>query len=155
VVTNTLLSHGLHVLQPKSQTCIPTPLSFPTIPSDPEVLMRRSRDRCPCSHAIGRFLGALKDVPVRRFARRSSRLVLGRSKLDPTRVDDVVFAQSYANSETPCVGRWAGLVANLPIEVPGCNSTGAAEVASGGDHCSHDGADWALPMRCWPAALRA
>jgi acetyl-CoA C-acetyltransferase len=31
----------------------------------------------------------------------------------------VVFAQSYANSEVPCVGRWVALHAGLPIEVPG------------------------------------
>jgi acetyl-CoA C-acetyltransferase len=31
----------------------------------------------------------------------------------------VVFAQSYASSETPCVGRWVGLSAGLPVEVPG------------------------------------
>jgi acetyl-CoA C-acetyltransferase len=31
----------------------------------------------------------------------------------------VVFAQSYANSETPCVGRWIALEAGFPIEVPG------------------------------------
>ena len=30
-----------------------------------------------------------------------------------------MFAQSYANSETPCIGRWAALEAGLPIEVPG------------------------------------
>jgi acetyl-CoA C-acetyltransferase len=31
----------------------------------------------------------------------------------------VVFAQSYANSETPCVGRWIALQAGLPVGVPG------------------------------------
>lgn len=31
----------------------------------------------------------------------------------------MVFAQSYANGETPCVGRWVALQAGLPIEVPG------------------------------------
>lgn len=29
------------------------------------------------------------------------------------------MAQSYANGEVPCVGRWAGLAAGLPVEVPG------------------------------------
>jgi acetyl-CoA C-acetyltransferase len=45
--------------------------------------------------------------------------VLSKSGLDPARIDDIVFAQSYANSETPCVGRWIGLQAGLPVEVPG------------------------------------
>ena len=38
---------------------------------------------------------------------------------DQARIDDVVFAQSYASSETPCVGRWAALQAGLPVQVPG------------------------------------
>ena len=45
--------------------------------------------------------------------------LLSRTGLDPLRIDDVVFAHSYANSETPCVGRWIALQAGLPIEVPG------------------------------------
>jgi acetyl-CoA C-acetyltransferase len=45
--------------------------------------------------------------------------VLERTGVDPGVIEDVVFAQSYANSETPCVGRWAALEAGLPIEVPG------------------------------------
>jgi len=45
--------------------------------------------------------------------------VLQRTGIDPARIEDVVFAQSYANGETPCVGRWAALKAGLPIEVPG------------------------------------
>ena len=30
-----------------------------------------------------------------------------------------MLAQSYANSEAPCIGRWAALQADLPIAVPG------------------------------------
>ena len=44
---------------------------------------------------------------------------MGRTAIDPSRIDDVVFAQSYANSEVPCIGRWVALHAGLPIEVPG------------------------------------
>ena len=29
------------------------------------------------------------------------------------------MAQSYANSEAPCIGRWAALAADLPLSVPG------------------------------------
>jgi acetyl-CoA C-acetyltransferase len=47
------------------------------------------------------------------------RAVVERSGVDPGRVDDVVFAQSYANSEVPCVGRWVALHAGLPEHVPG------------------------------------
>ena len=42
-----------------------------------------------------------------------------RGGIDPEVIDDVVFAQSYADSETPCVGRWIALEAGLPVSVPG------------------------------------
>jgi acetyl-CoA C-acetyltransferase len=45
--------------------------------------------------------------------------VVTRSGVDPERIDDVVMAQSYANSETPCVGRWVALHAGLPLGVAG------------------------------------
>jgi len=45
--------------------------------------------------------------------------ILQRTQLDPGRIEDVVFAQSYSSGETPCVGRWIALEAQLPIEVPG------------------------------------
>lgn len=48
-----------------------------------------------------------------------ARAVIDRTGIDPALVEDVVMAQSYASSETPCVGRWAALQAGLPIEVPG------------------------------------
>ena len=35
------------------------------------------------------------------------------------RIDDVAMGQSYANSEAPCIGRWAALEAGLPISVAG------------------------------------
>ena len=37
----------------------------------------------------------------------------------PERIDDVCFAQGYANGETPCIARWTALAAGLPIGVPG------------------------------------
>ncbi|MBB5157322.1 acetyl-CoA C-acetyltransferase [Saccharopolyspora phatthalungensis] len=61
----------------------------------------------------------MRDVPVEDLAATVVRALLSASGVDPGRVDDVVFAQSYANSEVPCVGRWAALHAGLPIGVPG------------------------------------
>jgi acetyl-CoA C-acetyltransferase len=81
--------------------------------------MRRAAIVAPVRTPVGKFLGVLKEVPVETLCSVVIRETLQRSKLDPSRVDDVVFAQSYANSETPCVGRWAALAADLPIEVPG------------------------------------
>jgi acetyl-CoA C-acetyltransferase len=64
-------------------------------------------------------LGALSAVPVEALASTVIKAVLERSHIDPSLIEEVVFAQSYASSETPCIGRWAALQAGLPIEVPG------------------------------------
>jgi acetyl-CoA C-acetyltransferase len=58
-------------------------------------------------------------VPVEELAAVVVRALLERTGLDPQCIDDVVFAQSYASGETPCVGRWAALQAGLPVAVPG------------------------------------
>jgi acetyl-CoA C-acetyltransferase len=68
---------------------------------------------------VGQFGGALRSLPVESLTRPVIQAVLSRSGVDPARIDDVVFAQSYASSEAPCIGRWAALDAGLPIEVPG------------------------------------
>lgn len=81
--------------------------------------MRRAAIVKPLRTPVGTFGGALRPVPVEELAATVVRTVVGRSGIDPLRIDDVVFAQSYANSETPCVGRWAALQAGLPVEVPG------------------------------------
>lgn len=81
--------------------------------------MRRAAIVAPVRTPVGKFLGALKDVPAERLAAHAIAETVKRSGLDPARIEDVVFAQSYANSEAPCIGRWAALAANLPIEVPG------------------------------------
>lgn len=81
--------------------------------------MRRAAIVTPLRTPVGRFGGALKDVPVERLGAAVVNAILDRTGLDPALVDDVVFAQSYANSETPCVGRWIALEAGLPVTVPG------------------------------------
>ena len=68
---------------------------------------------------VGTFGGALRPVAVEDLAATVVKEVVSRSGVDPGRIEDVVFAQSYANSEVPCVGRWVALHAGLPIEVPG------------------------------------
>ena len=81
--------------------------------------MRRAAIVSPLRTPVGRFGGVMKDVPVERLGAIIVNALLGRTKLDPALVEDVVFAQSYANSETPCVGRWIALEAGLPIGTPG------------------------------------
>ncbi len=80
---------------------------------------RRVAIVAPLRTPVGRFLGALQSLPAETLAATVIREVVVRSGIDPQRIEDVVFAQSYANSEAPCIGRWAALAADLPIEVPG------------------------------------
>lgn len=81
--------------------------------------MRRAAIVSPLRTPVGTFGGSLRPVSVEELAATTVRAVVEKSGIDPARIDDVVFAQSYANSETPCVGRWAALQAGLPVEVPG------------------------------------
>ncbi len=82
-------------------------------------MIRRAAIVAPSRTGVGKFLGALQAVPVETLAAEVVKAVVARSGVDPARIDDVVFAQSYMNGETPCTGRWAALAAGLPIEVPG------------------------------------
>ncbi|MEE4382729.1 MAG: acetyl-CoA C-acetyltransferase [Pseudomonadales bacterium] len=81
--------------------------------------MRRAAIVQPLRTPVGRFLGGLAAVPAERLAAHVIREVVDRSGVDPARIEDVVMAQSYANSEAPCIGRWAALAADLPLAVPG------------------------------------
>jgi acetyl-CoA C-acetyltransferase len=81
--------------------------------------MRRAAIVTPLRTPVGTFGGSLRPVSVEELAATTVRAVVAKSGIDPARIDDVVFAQSYASSETPCVGRWAALQAGLPVEVPG------------------------------------
>jgi acetyl-CoA C-acetyltransferase len=81
--------------------------------------MRRAAIVAPVRTPVGTFGGSLRNVPVESLTNVVIQAVLQRTQIDPSRIDDVVFAQSYANSETPCIGRWAALNAGLPVSVPG------------------------------------
>lgn len=81
--------------------------------------MRRAAIVSPLRTPVGAFGGALKPVPVEVLAATVARAVVERTKIDPAWLDDVIFAQSYMNGETPCTGRWVALQAGFPIEVPG------------------------------------
>lgn len=81
--------------------------------------MRRVAIVNPLRTAVGTFGGSLRPVPAEDLAATVLKALVERSGVDPSRIDDVAFAQSYANSEAPCIGRWAALHAGLPVEVPG------------------------------------
>jgi acetyl-CoA C-acetyltransferase len=92
--------------------------------------MRRAAIVTPLRTPVGTFGGSLRPVPVEELAATTVRAVVERSGIDPARIDDVVFAQSYASSETLA---WA---AGPPCR-PACRW-----------RCRHAAGP---PLRRWPA----
>ncbi|AEB83908.1 acetyl-CoA C-acetyltransferase [Alicycliphilus denitrificans] len=81
--------------------------------------MKRAAIVSPLRTPVGAFGGALKGIPVEELGATVARAIVEATGLDAARIDDVVFAQSYASGETPCTGRWVALQAGFPIEVAG------------------------------------
>lgn len=81
--------------------------------------MRRAAIVAPLRTPVGAFGGGLRPVPVEKLGAAVAKAVIDKAGLDPALIEDMIFAQSYANSETPCIGRWIALEAGFPIEVPG------------------------------------
>ena len=81
--------------------------------------MRRAAIVAPLRTPVGAFGGGLRPVPVERLGAAVAKAVVAQAGIDPALIEDMVFAQSYANSEVPCVGRWIALEAGFPISVPG------------------------------------
>ena len=81
--------------------------------------MRRAAIVAPVRTPVGTFGGSLRPLRAEDLAAKVVEEMVRRSGVDPDRIEDVVFAQSYANSEAPCIGRWVALHANLPVQVPG------------------------------------
>jgi acetyl-CoA C-acetyltransferase len=69
--------------------------------------------------AIGRYGGALRDIPVYKFASLVLNEVAKRADIEPGWVDDVIMGQSYQNGECANGARMAVLEAGWPPEVPG------------------------------------
>lgn len=81
--------------------------------------MRRAAIVSPLRTPVGKFQGALASMPAGEIGAVILRALVERTGIDAERIDDVVFAQGYANGEAPCVARWAALAADLPLNVPG------------------------------------
>ncbi|MDX6215144.1 MAG: acetyl-CoA C-acetyltransferase [Frankiales bacterium] len=73
----------------------------------------------PLRTPVGRYGGALKDVPAHALAATIVKAVVERAGLGPEDVDDVVLGQCYPNGEAPAIGRVAALDAGLPVSVTG------------------------------------
>lgn len=82
-------------------------------------MTRRAAIVAPLRTPIGKFGGAFRNLPIEDLGAAAVKAVVERTGIDPALIEDLVFAQSYANSETPCIGRWLALSAGLPVSVPG------------------------------------
>jgi acetyl-CoA C-acetyltransferase len=81
--------------------------------------MRRAAIVSPLRTGVGRFQGGLSSIAAGDLGAVVLKALVERTGIDAERIDDVVFAQGYANGEAPCIARWSALAAGLPIEVPG------------------------------------
>ncbi len=81
--------------------------------------LRRAAIVSPVRTGVGKFQGALSPFQAGDLGAVVLKALVERTKLDPGRVDDVIFAQGYPSGEAPCVARWSLLAADFPIEVPG------------------------------------
>lgn len=81
--------------------------------------LRRAAIVAPIRTAVGKFGGALAPLGAGQLGAIVLEALIARTGIDPSRVDDVVFAQGYGSGEAPSIGRWSWLAADLPIEVPG------------------------------------
>lgn len=81
--------------------------------------LRRAAIVSPIRTAVGRFGGGLSSLTAGELGAAVLNALVERSRIDPGRVDDVVFGQGYASGEAPSIGRWSWLAAGLPQSVPG------------------------------------
>ena len=81
--------------------------------------LRRAAIVAPIRTAVGKFGGSLSGMTAGQLGAVILKALVERTKIDPARVDDVVFAQGYGNGEAPCIAHWSWLLADLPLEVPG------------------------------------
>jgi acetyl-CoA C-acetyltransferase len=68
---------------------------------------------------IGRYLGALREVPAYDLAALVIGEAIKRAGVKPSRVDEVILGQSYQSGEYVNIARMALLKAGWPVEVPG------------------------------------
>ncbi|MEQ1539415.1 MAG: acetyl-CoA C-acyltransferase, partial [Sphingorhabdus sp.] len=81
--------------------------------------LRRAAIVAPIRTPVGKFGGALSSMTAGELGAVILKALVERTKIDPSRVDEVIFAQGYGNGEAPCIAHWSWLLAGLPEEVPG------------------------------------
>lgn len=97
----------------------------------------------PLRTAVGRYGGALKNVPVQDLAATVVKALVDKTGLKGEQIDDLILGQASPNGAAPALGRVVALDAGLGESVPGmqldrrCGSglqaiaTAAAHVQSG------------------------
>jgi acetyl-CoA C-acetyltransferase len=73
----------------------------------------------PVRTAVGRYGGALRDVPAQELAATVLRGLVERTGLTSADIDDVLLGQCYPNSDAPAIGRVVALDAGLDVSVTG------------------------------------
>ncbi|MDT0506438.1 acetyl-CoA C-acetyltransferase [Novosphingobium sp. MMS21-SN21R] len=81
--------------------------------------LRRAAIVAPIRTAVGKFGGSLSALTAGQLGAAVLKALVERTRIDPARVDDVVFAQGYGSGEAPCIAHWSWLLAGLPEQVPG------------------------------------
>ncbi len=81
--------------------------------------LRRAAIVSPLRTPVGKFGGALAPLTAGPLGAVILKALIERSGVDPSRVDDVIFAQGYGSGEAPAIGHWSWLAAGLPLDVPG------------------------------------
>ena len=81
--------------------------------------LRRAAIVSPLRTPVGKFLGSLASMTAGELGAVILKALVERTRIDPERIDDVIFAQGYGSGEAPCIARWSALAAGLPISVPG------------------------------------
>ena len=81
--------------------------------------MKRAAIVSPIRTPVGKFQGSLASMTAGELGAVIQRELVARTRIDPERIDDVIFAQGYGNGEAPCIARWSALAADFPIEIPG------------------------------------
>jgi len=81
--------------------------------------MKRAAIVSPIRTPVGKFQGSLASMTAGDLGAVILKELVARTKIDPEKIDDVIFAQGYGSGEAPCIARWSALAAGLPISVPG------------------------------------
>jgi len=81
--------------------------------------MKRAAIVSPIRTGVGKFQGGLAGLPAGELGAVIIRALVERTRIDPEKIDDVIFAQGYGSGEAPCIARWSALAADLPISIPG------------------------------------